>query len=193
MSPDESRSVALDAARDLLIADGPQAVTLKAVAAKVGRTHANVLHHFGSALGLQKALAAMLAKTVCASIAEAVVQARRGEADPRRIVDLTFDAFDQQGAGALATWMVMTGNHDALDPVLDAIHAMADELVEESGEGLMLDNTLMLVLMALGDALLGKAMARSLGLPRDAARAIALRAILASPEVVAMHAAKVDT
>jgi AcrR family transcriptional regulator len=49
LSPDESRAAALSAAHDILLADGPQAVTLKAVAAKVGRTHANLLHHFGTA------------------------------------------------------------------------------------------------------------------------------------------------
>ena len=40
-------------ARILLIEAGPQAVTLKAVAARIGRTHANLLHHFGSAAELQ--------------------------------------------------------------------------------------------------------------------------------------------
>ena len=49
LSPDESRAAAIAAARELLLEAGPQAVTLKAVADRVGRTHANVLHHFGSA------------------------------------------------------------------------------------------------------------------------------------------------
>ena len=48
LSPEASRQAALEAARELLIETGPQAVTLKAVAARVGRTHANLLHHFGS-------------------------------------------------------------------------------------------------------------------------------------------------
>ena len=56
MTPEESRSAALSAARELLVEVGPQAVTLKAVGARIGRTHANLLHHFGSAEGLQKAL-----------------------------------------------------------------------------------------------------------------------------------------
>jgi AcrR family transcriptional regulator len=55
LSPEESRSAALAAARKLLLAEGPQAVTLKAVSAEIGRTHANLLHHFGSAAGLQGA------------------------------------------------------------------------------------------------------------------------------------------
>ena len=189
LTPDESRTNALDAARDLLIAEGPQAVTLKAVAARVGRTHANLLHHFGSAAGLQQALAAMLADSVCDSIAEAVVGARRGDVDPRRIVDLTFDAFDQQGAGALATWMILSGNRDALDPILSAIHRLVDELSDDNEDAMLREDTLTLVLMALGDALLGKPMADALGLNRDAARDIALRQLLASPGVAARLAA----
>ena len=185
LTPDESRTAALEAAREILIAEGPQAVTLKAVATKVGRTHANVLHHFGSALGLQRALAAMLAESVCDSIAETVVSARRGDADPRLIVDMTFDAFDQQGAGALATWMILSGNKDALDPILSAIHNLVDELADDNEDGLIREDTLMLVLMALGDALLGKPMADALGLPRAAARGIAYKQLMASPGVMA--------
>src|SRR5687767_13509177 len=49
LPPDESRAAALEAARNLLLEAGPQAVTLKAVSARIGRTHANLLHHFGSA------------------------------------------------------------------------------------------------------------------------------------------------
>jgi AcrR family transcriptional regulator len=189
LSPDESRTLALEAARQILISDGPQAVTLKAVAAKVDRTHANLLHHFGSALGLQKALAAMLAESVCENIGAAVVKARRGEADPRQIVDLTFDAFDQQGAGALATWMIMSGNRDALDPILAAIHNLVDELAdEEDRDRSIAADTLSLVLMALGDALLGKAMADALGLPVSAARDIAFRQLMSSPGVLARMA-----
>jgi AcrR family transcriptional regulator len=190
LTPDESRTAALDAARDLLLAEGPQAVTLKAVAARIGRTHANVLHHFGSALGLQKALMAMLAEEVCETIAGVVVQARRGEANPRQIVDLTFDAFDTQGAGGLAVWMITSGNRDALDPILSAIHRLVDELAEGGDDEALRRETLNLVLMALGDALLGRPMADALGLPRDTARELALRHLLASPGMQARIAAR---
>ena len=123
LSPEESRAAALVAARGLLIERGPQAVTLKAVAAEIGKSHANLLHHFGSAAGLQAALAASLSDKVCAEIALAVQRARAHEIDPIEIVDRTFDAFDKEGAGALAAWMILSGNRDALNPILDAIHA----------------------------------------------------------------------
>jgi AcrR family transcriptional regulator len=185
LSPEQSRSVALEAASAILIEAGPQAVTLKAVGARIGRTHANLLHHFGSAAELQMALAEHMAKQVCATIAEVVLKARRGEADPHTIVDLTFDAFDQQGAGALAVWMVMTGNENALNPIINAIHDLLDDLKDGVADGLMQEDTLSLVLLALGDALLGAPMAKALGLPRETAREIAFKMLMNSPGVAA--------
>ncbi|NCN84950.1 MAG: TetR/AcrR family transcriptional regulator [Sphingomonadales bacterium] len=176
LSPEESRGMALAAARDLLIETGPQSVTLKAVAGRIGRTHANLLHHFGSASGLQKALAAYLSDEVCGMIAQAILKSRSGEGSVRDIVDLTFDAFDKQGAAALWSWMMLTGNEDALDPIVDAIHALVDDMGEEGHEDReMHEDTLTLVLMALGDALIGERLSRSLGLSRDSARDIAER------------------
>ncbi|MFO1255876.1 MAG: helix-turn-helix domain-containing protein [Sphingomonadaceae bacterium] len=177
LTQEESRTVALEAARALLIELGPQAVTLKAVASRIGRTHANLLHHFGSAAGLQKALAEHLAVTICATIEDAVLASRAGEGTPREVVDLTFDAFDKEGGGALATWMLMNGNEDALDPLLEAIHELVDDLGEhESGK--MHDITHALCLMALGDALMGGPLSQSLGLPRTSARDTAERLLI---------------
>ena len=175
LSPEESRDAALDAARALLVESGPQAVTLKAVAGRIGRTHANLLHHFGSAEGLRRALIARMAGFITGTIREAVLRTRAEGQSSAEIVDLAFDAFDQGGAGALASWMILTGDEDALDPILRAIHDLVDELAvghanEERG---IADATLQLVLMALGDALMGAPMARALGLPRERARRLA--------------------
>lgn len=188
LSPEESRAAALQAARALLIESGPQSVTLKAVAGRIGRTHANLLHHFGSASGLQKALAAHLAWTVCETIKDAVRASRVGLGTPREVVDLAFDAFDKEGAGALAGWMLLTGNEDALDPIVEAIHALVDEIApEEASHGRISEmrvheETLTLVLLALGDALMGAALAKSLNLPRSAVRDRAERMLTASVE-----------
>jgi AcrR family transcriptional regulator len=179
LSPQESRAAALEAARQLLLSQGPQAVTLKAVAAEIGKTHANILHHFGSAAGLQAALAELISRRVCAGIGEAVRRARVQEADPSEIVDRTFDAFGREGGGALAAWMILSGNRDALNPILDAIHQLVDELVDGHEDRPVHETTLWLVLGAIGDALLGEAMAEALGLPRDKARDVARRQLLA--------------
>ena len=177
LTQSESRAAALEAARRLLIDEGPQAVTLKAVAARIGKTHANLLHHFGSARGLQKALAESMAESITAKIGSTVLRARRGEADPRAIVDMTFDAFDREGAGALASWMILSGDRSALDPVLEAIHRLVDE-IGPHGDRPVHEITLSLVLLALGDALLGAPMAETLELPRDSAREMALAMLL---------------
>ena len=181
LPPEESREVALQAARALLVEVGPQAVTLKAVAARIGRTHANLLHHFGSAADLQKALITHLADTITAQIGDAAKRARAGDQNPREVVDMTFDAF-ARGAGAMASWMILSGNEDALDPILEAIHRLVDDLAEghEPGGKSIHEETLQLVLTALGDALLGGPMAKALGLPRESARELALKTLIAS-------------
>lgn len=181
LSPEESKSSALEAARDLLIEAGPQAVTLKAVSGRIGKTHANLLHHFGSAAGLQKALAKSLTEMICVDIAKAVMKSRAGEGTPRDVVDLAFDAFDRQGAGALAGWMILSGNEDALNPIVETIHKLVDDLaVGGHDDRLLHDDSLTLVLMALGDALLGAPLAKALGLPRERARDIASRIMVNS-------------
>ena len=181
LSPEAARDVALEAAAALLVESGPGAVTLKAVSARIGRTHANLLHHFGSAQGLQKALIARMAGGIVRTIGDAVLRVRAGEQDPREVVEMTFDAFGKGGAGALASWMILSGNTDALDPILTAIHDLVEELAENDppGNRPIKDQTLTLVLMALGDALMGESMARALALPRDKARELALEALIA--------------
>jgi AcrR family transcriptional regulator len=186
LNPEESRSAALDAARALLIEEGPQAVTLKAVAARIGRTHANLLHHFGSAAGLQTELARSIAARVTERIAMTVQRQRSGQADVREIVDQTFDAFSREGAGALAAWMILSGNRDALNPILLSIRALDDQLSFGHEERHVPESTLALVLAALGDSLLGEAITEVLALPRDIARTTAaddLKARVASSEV----------
>jgi AcrR family transcriptional regulator len=180
LSPEESRAAALEAARRLLIDHGPQAVTLKAVAGEIGKTHANLLHHFGSAAELQAALARLISDRVTAGIAEAVEKSRAGEVDPIAIVDRTFDAFGREGAGALAAWMILSGNRDALNPILDSIHRLVDRLGEGHEDRPVHENTLWLVLAAIGDSLLGEPMAEALGLPRERAREVARRQLIAA-------------
>jgi AcrR family transcriptional regulator len=181
LSPEASRLAALEAARELLIETGPQAVTLKAVAGRIGRTHANLLHHFGSASGLQRDLAEYLTNGVCVTIGKAIIQMREGNMSPRQLADLIFDSFDREGAGALASWMLLSGNEDALNPVVEAIHRLVDEIAEEGhADENLHELTLEMVLLALGDALLGGPLSASLGLARETGREIAGRRLTES-------------
>ncbi len=179
LSPDESRAAAVAAARDLLTSEGVAAVTLKAVAARIGRTHANLLHHFGSVAGLHAALAGDIAVSVASSITGSIGRMRRGEARLRDVVEGMFDAFIEQGAGELIAWVVLTRQRGALEPIVQAIAQVIRD-ISEPGEQRPLDQaTLGLVLLAIGDSLAGSEVARACGLPRSAARDIAVRQVIA--------------
>jgi hypothetical protein len=97
---------------------------------------------------------------------------------------MVFDGFNQQGAGALATWMILSGNDDALEPVIDAIHDLIDEIGEGHDDKQMHEDTLSLVLLAMGDAMLGEGLTKALGLPTNAARGIAVKMMMQSPRLM---------
>ena len=179
LSPDESRAAAVAAARDLLVEDGVAAITLKAVGARIGRTHANLLHHFGSVAELHRALAEEIARSVAASITGSIGRMRRGEARLRDVVEELFDAFTDQGVGELMAWVVLTRQREALEPVVEAISQVVRDIRDPGDERPLDQATLGLVLLAIGDSLAGNEVARACGLPRSAARDIAVRQVIA--------------
>ncbi|MEA1072841.1 TetR family transcriptional regulator [Sphingomonas sp. LY29] len=179
LTPDQSRAAAVAAARDLLREEGVAAITLKSVAARIGRTHANLLHHFGSVAELHRALAEEIARSVAASITGSIGRMRRGEARLRDVVEGMFDAFVAENVGELMAWVVLTRQREALQPVVDAIAQVIVD-ISEPGEQRPLDQaTLGLVLLAIGDSLAGSEVARACGLPRSAARDIAVQQVIA--------------
>ena len=179
LSPDESRAAAVAAARDLLREEGVAAITLKAVAGRIGRTHANLLHHFGSVAGLHRALADEIAHQVAASITGSVGRMRRGEGKLRDVVEGMFDAFREEKVGELIAWVAMTRQREALEPLVDAIAQVVRDISEPGDERPLDQATLGLVLLAIGDSLAGDEVARACGLPTTAARDIAVRQVIA--------------
>jgi hypothetical protein len=81
--------------------------------------------------------------------------------------------------------MILSGNRDALNPILDSIRTLVEQLTVGHEEHHIAESTLWLVLAALGDSLLGSEIATALGLPRDSARAIATQGLRA--EIEARH------
>lgn len=170
----ETRAAALEAATSLLIEVGPQSVTLKAVAARIGCTHANLLHHFGSAEELHKALGLHMTGNVGRRIAEAVRRRRAGLGDVRDSVDVIFDAFDQDGGASLVAWMILTGNEDALEPIMSTVDTLVQEVAYDGkASRLAYDGAILTITMAIGDALLGAPMLKGIGLDRDHIRGLA--------------------
>ena len=104
------------------------------------------------------------------------------------VVDQAFDAFDGEGGGALVSWLLATGQEDALEPFVKAIHEMIED-VHREGEaaGLAadrdaLESTLTVVLLALGQSLIGSPLASALNLPDKTARDIAEQFVVDSLE-----------
>lgn len=173
----ESRAAAVQAARELLMADGAAAVTLQAVAKRIGRSHANVLHHFGSAAGLSRALAEEIARSVAASIEGAIEQRRQGTGTERNVIDAMFDAFRREGAGELIGWIALTRQREALEPVVATIERII-RTMRGAGDKRPVDKmTLGLTLLAIGDSLAGDEVARACGVERGAVRDIAITQI----------------
>jgi hypothetical protein len=69
--------------------------------------------------------------------------------------------------------MIITGNRDALNPILDSIRSLVAQLTAGHEAHQVAESTMSLVLNALGDSLLGPPIAETLDLPRDAARELA--------------------
>lgn len=179
LSPQESRALALAAAHALLREEGIAAITLKSVATRMGRTHANVLHHFGSVAGLHRALAEEIARGVADSITGSIGRMRRGEGKLSDVIAAMFDAFEEQKVGELMAWVVLTRQREALEPVANAIAQVVADITETGDQRPLDQATLGLVLLAIGDSLVGGEVARACGLPRSAARDIAVRQVLA--------------
>ena len=174
--PSEVRSAALAEARRLLLANGPDAVTLKAVADALGMTHSNLLHHFGSASELQSALMSAMVRDLNEALIDAVAHIDETPRGPRELVDRVFDAFDKGGAGRLAAWMSVTNNVEHMGPIRDAINDLVSGVekkgpVDVSNARDRVNSVVLFIsLLAFGDAVIGQQLAAILGLKRKAAR-----------------------
>lgn len=160
-TPDEARLEALTFARARLLAGGPDSVTLKAVADDMGMTHANLIHHFGSAEGLQSALMGSMVADLSNALDTAIARLRTDEGAPLELVNAVFDAFAEGGAGKLAAWIVLKGDLSHLEPVRDAVkglvHAIQDKLGDpsEASRSRLSSAVLFIALSAFGEALIG--------------------------------------
>jgi len=176
-APDEARREAVDAARALLLSGGPTAVTLSAVAAEIGVTHANLIHHFGSAAGLQSALMGSMVADLGQALETAVTRLRTDDGAPMELINAVFDAFAEGGAGRLAAWIALSGDLTHLDPVRDAVNNLVNAIAEKMGDDgeareRIGSAVLFIALSAFGEALIGPPLRAMLDQPDDAGRKV---------------------
>lgn len=157
---------------------GPAAVTLKSVAARIERTHANLLHHFGSAAGLHEALGQHMADRQKARMIKAVRDLNSGKGTVRDMVNELFESSNEHGGVELMTWLLLTGNEVMLDPIMQALKDQIDEFSNSRNiANGMVDLAILTHLVAMGDALIGEAMTRMLGKNRGRPRELVTRII----------------
>jgi AcrR family transcriptional regulator len=173
-APEEVRAEALAVARRLLLEQGPEAITLKAVGDALGMTHANLIHHFGSADRLQGELMRSMVDDLAVALVALVEEVQRGHIDDRAVVEAVFDAFDQGGAGRLAAWIALSKDDALFDAFRPAVAMLAKALADRHvDEGPALNQSILLTaLLALGDSLLGRFLCGVLHLPEDSTRSL---------------------
>ena len=180
-----AREEAVEAARDLLLAGGASAVTLKAVGERMGVGHANLIHHFGSAAGLQGAVMDRMVRDLAARL-DSGLGAGMGQApaapDRAAMLDQVFDAFGEGGAARLGAWMVMQGEAGRADAFAEVVRDQAERLAGLAGGGEEARDraravVMTAVYMAFADGLIGEVLTQMLEAPRDLGRGLAARAI----------------
>jgi len=175
----EVRAEGLAAARLLLLKGGPAAVTLANIGEEIGMSHANVLHHFGSAGSLQSALMGSMINDLTVALDDVVEMLKTDAAAPRVIADKVFDAFDKGGAGPLAAWIILSGDIEHLEPVREAVRSLVEAIVGQSKDEAAPERVRLAVLMmavsAFGDAVIGPHVRNMLDQKDDAMRDLIAR------------------
>ena len=187
-----AREEALEAARDLLLSGGPAAVTLKAVGERMGVGHANLIHHFGSAAGLQGALMDAMVRDLAQRI-EAGLNAGVGEGrdgvEPGRLMSVVFDAFGPGGASQMAAWLALAREQGRAESFAEVVRDLAERLAAMAPEDpKAAERAKALVVtaayMAFAEGLIGDILTPMLGAPEGLGRDLALKltaTLLAEP------------
>lgn len=175
----EVREEGLVAARQLLLKGGPGAVTLANIGDEIGMSHANVLHHFGSAASLQSALMGSMIEDLTRALDNVVELLKTDAAAPRTIADHVFEAFDKGGAGPLAAWIILSGDVSHLEPVRAAVQSLVKAIVGQSRDEAAPERVraavLMMAVSAFGDAVIGPHIRGMLDQKDDAMRDLIAR------------------
>lgn len=176
--PEAVRRAALEAGRRLLLDAGPRAITLKAVGAALGMTHANLIHHFGSADAFQTQLKDLMVQDLTRQIT-AIVAGQA--ADTASVVGQVFDAYGRGGIAVLMAWSALSGApYDETGIAAtsrDLVAALTPRLEGPRAAERAREIVAFVTLLAFADGLIGGAMAEAVGGERDAVRTLTARLV----------------
>src|ERR1041385_5258476 len=108
-SAGEARQRILEAAEARLIAQGPGAIKVQAIARDLGLSDPAIHYHFGSQEGLVEALIRFGGRRLKDGVHEAVRSWSGDSVDVRQLVELVGDTFGDRGYARLAAWMALAG------------------------------------------------------------------------------------
>lgn len=170
-TPEEARRLILDTAQELIARSGPEGLRLQEIAAAAGISHPLILHHFGSREGLvralvQEAVAELRDKLIAAMIS--------GESLLEQQLDQVFDAY-RDGLAQRLAWLATidpAGEHVGPSTILhDIAESLHSRRVAAAPAGAAPDRTdtemlvHLIAVAAFGDAIVGRRLWRSAGLP----------------------------
>jgi len=184
-TPEEARTLILEAAEARLQCEGPEGLQVKEVAAVAGVAHSTVLHHFGSAEGLRAALIAGMGNRLLEDILE-VFKSRTVEKGDNEILLRVFATLSDKGHARLLAWMMLKGDQSAGGD--DQMQRLFHQLIEEVASIAMSTSedqsernwrkarqrarftTMLAAVAAVGDGIAGAFLAEQIGLSEDEAR-----------------------
>jgi len=184
-SAEDARRAILAAAEKRLIAEGPGAIKVQAVARDLGLTDPAIHYHFGSQEGLVEALIRFGGRRLKDAVHDAVRSWSGDSVDVRQLVALVGETFGDRGYARLAAWMALAGwtsrGGGMYDELVARVHEARALGAREHGLGApAVEDTQHLVvllnLVLFADAISGSSFRRSVGLPGDRAAGERFRA-----------------
>src|SRR6185312_8515534 len=114
-----------------------------------------LIHHFGSAEGLQTAVVRSMAVELRAALTHRESEIR-DLASARQFIDMVFDAFGAGGAGRLTAWIALSHSQVGMTELADIVAEFAREMADPAiPQDVASANFVTVVSLALGDSLAG--------------------------------------
>lgn len=106
-SPEAAREQVLSVAASRLAAQGLDGLNIKDVAREADMSHGTLLHHFGSAAGMQRALVRTMDLKLLTDVVQ-VLRQQAGQDEPVGLCRHLFDVLSRDGHAKLHAWRAVT-------------------------------------------------------------------------------------
>ena len=163
-SPEAARKHIIEAARRLLIAEGPRALKLQRVGKEAGMSHASVVHYFGSIEGLTKEVMKDSHRSLRESLRQDWLDAKT-PAERAAHIDQALGSLSDRDQGRLTLSLLSCGLDPFPSPEELGLASIAELLTssmdvpQEEAQNMVLAH----VLIMLGEAMVGREMRTRLG------------------------------